>query len=247
MPVKVTGAERIRRPLVDGHVQIDGARVLVAGLPVQTDVRLEVALVAQEVEHARAFLLQRGGALGAGRRQRPPRADGDAPLDLVLADRPVARDEHVADAVVGEELDDQGDAAAARGALRDGRAVADVVQRLGQPRDRAERLADAIAGTRLDERVADRGDRLQQRHQLVVRIDALPGQLVAGDRNARGRGRRRAAVGRRPFGGGHFGPAQLGHRARGRCPAVGRRLRRGSFRLRGSRARDQKRQQDETG
>jgi hypothetical protein len=40
-------------------------------------------------------------------RQRPPRADGDAPLDLVLANRPVAGDEHVADAVVGQQLDDQ--------------------------------------------------------------------------------------------------------------------------------------------
>ena len=67
--------------------------------------------------HARALLLQRGGPFGAHRRQRPARADGDAALDLVLADRPVAADEHVADAVVGDQLDDQGDAAAGRGAL----------------------------------------------------------------------------------------------------------------------------------
>ena len=111
--------------------------------------------------------------LGARGRQRPAGPDGDAPLDLVLPDRPVAVDEHVAHPVVGDQLHGQRHAAAGRGALADVGAVADGVQRLGEARDGADRLADPIARARLDERLADRRDRGEQRQQLVVGIDAL--------------------------------------------------------------------------
>jgi hypothetical protein len=43
--------------------------------------------------------------------------------------------------------------------LRDGGAVADAVQRFGQRGNRAQRLADPVAGPDLDERFADRRDR----------------------------------------------------------------------------------------
>ena len=105
--------ERVGRAEANRDVEIERAR----GAPrpgVETDVGLEVAPAAQEVDDQLALALEHGDALGAGGRQRLARADGDAALDLVLLDSAVAADEHVAQAFVGEQRRRDDHAARAR-------------------------------------------------------------------------------------------------------------------------------------
>ncbi len=205
------GPERIGRAEANRDVEIERAR----GAPrpgVETDVCLEVAPAAQEVDDQLPLALQHGDPLGAGGRQRLAGADGDAALDLVLLDAAVAADEHVAQAFIGEQRRHEEHAARRRAGAEDG-AVTDGIQRLHEPRDRPEGTPDPIARARLDEGVAEGGDREHQGAELVIGVDARAAQLVADDRDARGRG---GAARRRVRLGGGGGRRRRCHRGRGR-------------------------------
>jgi hypothetical protein len=152
----------VGRPQLDVDEEIDGAAGGGAGHGLEPHGGLEVAAAAQEVDHQLALAFEHHVALLARRRQRPARSDGDAALDLVLLDPAVAAHEDVPHPLVRQQRHDHRHAAA-RGPGGDRGPVAHGVQGLRQARDGAQRLADLVAGARLDEGVAEGGHRLQQR------------------------------------------------------------------------------------
>ena len=162
-------SDGVARTVGDVDDEVDGGGRRCAGLDPDRDLGLQVALVAQEDEHALALLLEPSVALRAGRGQGLTRPQGQPAQDLVLAQRPVAPHEDVADPIRDAQLDRDVDCRAACGP--DGttvcteRLVAEPAQDGRSSRSTVPTgLADAVHGPRLDEGGARRN---QQRYQAL--------------------------------------------------------------------------------